>query len=163
MTKQHEILIEFAKNLLNYSSIDEALEFISSEAKVITGADRCSIFIYNEKENLLWTKLADDTQRISVPFDVGIVGHTIRKAKPILENDPYDNTNFLSEIDMRSGYYTRNILTAPIFNSQRNVSGVIQLLNKDGGFDKKDIKFLSFFSHYISSYIELNTLNELTD
>ncbi len=155
MKEKYMKLSNFGKNLLAKASLMEGLPFISSNAKDIIGADRCSIFIYNLQEKKLWTTLADGVNKIVVPFDMGIVGHTIRIGKPIIENDAYGNPNFLSDVDMQTGYYTQNILTAPIFNSQREIVGVLQLLNKDGGFDKQDIEFITFFSHYISGFIEL--------
>jgi len=149
---------EFGKNLQNKASLDEALPYISSSASSLLDADRCSIFINDIKEHQLWTTLADNADRITLPADMGLVGQTVKLQKPILENDPYDNINFFQNIDTQTGYYTQNILTSPIFNSQREVVGVIQLLNKKGGFNKNDIKFVSFFAHYISSYIELRNL-----
>ena len=65
------------------------------------------------------------------------------------------NAHFLSNIDNCTGYKTRSIITAPIFNSQREIQGVLELLNKDGGFDNDDVKFMVFFSHYISGFLEL--------
>ena len=153
-------LTEFGKNLLDMGSLSDGLAYISLNAKGMTEADRCSIFIYKEDE--LWTTLADGTEKIVIPYDMGIVGKTIRIGKPILENDPYDNPNFLSNIDMETNYYTQSLLTSPIFNSKKEIIGVIQLLNKQGGFNKKDMELLSFFVHYVSSFIELRT-NIFTD
>lgn len=156
--KYHE-LVQFGKNLLNTESLNDGMLYISLNAKSLTGAERCSIFIYDINENELWTILADESEKIVVPYDLGIVGQTIKIRKPILENDPYDNAHFLSDVDIQTGYYTRNLLTSPIFNSKREIIGVIQLLNKEDGFNQKDMEFLSFFSHYISSFIELSTDN----
>ena len=36
--------------------------------------------------------------------------------------------------------------------------GVLQLLNKEEGFDKDDAKFMVFFSHYISGFLELTNI-----
>jgi signal transduction protein with GAF and PtsI domain len=155
MKNKYQQLSNFGKSLLDKTSLMEGLPFISQKVKDIIGAERCSIFIYNVYDNELWTTLADGVEKIIVPFDVGIVGQTIRIRKPIMENDAYDNPNFLSEIDMRTGYYTQNLLTAPIFNSQREIVGVLQLLNKEGGFDKQDVEFITFFAHYVSGFIEL--------
>jgi len=152
---KYKKLSNFGKDLLAKASLLEGLPFISFNAKDIIGADRCSIFIYSLVENELWTTLSDGVEKIVIPFDMGIVGQTIRVRKPIMENDAYGNPNFLSDVDMKTGYYTQNILTAPIFNSQREIVGVLQLLNKNGGFDKKDVEFITFFSHYISGFIEL--------
>ena len=155
MKDKYMQLKNFSKNLLSKVSLIDSLPYISANAKEIIGADRCSIFIYNEAGNKLWTTLADGVEKIVVPFDMGIVGQTIRIQKPIMENEAYNNPNFLSDVDMRTGYYTKNILTAPIFNSKREIVGVLELLNKNGGFNEKDIEFITFFSHYISGFIEL--------
>jgi signal transduction protein with GAF and PtsI domain len=155
MDKNYKKLSNFGKTLLEKTSLDEGLLFISSNAKDIIGADRCSIFIYDRDLDQLWTKFADGVEKIVIPYDIGIVGQTIKLQKPILENDAYDNPNFLADVDMQTGYYTQNILTSPIFNSKREIIGVLQLLNKDGGFNKKDMEFITFFAHYVSGFIEL--------
>ena len=155
MDEKYKQLSNFGKQLLSQVSLDDGLAFISSSAKDIIGANRCSIFIYDVDADELWTTLADGVEKITVPYDIGIVGQTIRLQKPILENDAYDNPNFLADVDMQTGYYTQNILTAPIFNSKREIIGVLQLLNKDSGFNKKDVEFITFFAHYISGFIEL--------
>lgn len=157
MENRYPKLREFGKNLLDKESLSDGLSYISLNAKSLTDAERCSIFIYNIEENELWTTLADESEKIILPYDLGIVGQTIKIKKPILENDPYDNQYFLSDIDTQTGYYTRNLLTAPIFNSKKEIIGVIELLNKEDGFNKNDMDFLSFFAHYISSFIELNS------
>lgn len=148
-------LSQFTQELFNYTTLNEGLSYISSYAKAMTDAQRCSIFIYKQEEDLLWTQLADNTEKIIIPFDIGLVGQTIKTEKPILENDPYDNVNFLSDIDMQSGYYTQNILTAPLFNKKNKIIGVIELLNKEDGFTKEDSKSLSKLSKCISEFIEL--------
>lgn len=158
MKDKYKQLTSFGKNLLGKDSLSDGLLYISSSAKDITGAERCSLFMYNKQEGELSTTLADGIEEIKLPYDMGIVGQTIQTEKPIIENHPYDNKNFLADIDMQTGYYTKNLITTPIFNSQREIIGVIELLNKDGGFKKEDMEFLSFFSHYVSGFIELMDL-----
>ena len=53
---------------------------------------------------------------------------------------------------------TKNIASIPIFDSNRQIIGVFQLLNKEGGFDREDARFMIFFAHYISGYLELAIL-----
>ncbi|MEA1892906.1 MAG: GAF domain-containing protein [Campylobacterota bacterium] len=155
MNDKYKKLSTFGRELLEKTSLVEGLPFISFNAKEIIGADRCSVFIYDKEENELWTTIADGVEKIVIPSDMGIVGHIIRLKKPILENDAYGNPNFLSDVDIKTGYYTQNLLTSPIFDSQNEIIGAFQLLNKEGGFDKKDLDFITFFAHYVSSFIEL--------
>ncbi len=159
MTGKYKELADFSKDLVRIATLDEGLPFISQKAKKIIGADRCSVFLLDSDMNQLWTTLADGVEKIVVPFDMGLAGHTIRTQKPILENDAYENPNFLSDIDLQTGYYTKNILTSPVINSQREVIGVFQLLNKEGGFHKEDLEFITFFAHYVSGFLELELKN----
>ena len=151
-------LSEFGRELLNKKSLPEGLPHISKYVKDVIGADRCSIFINDNRGKELWTTLADGVEKIIVPSDKGIVGHTLVARKPIIANDVYSNPHFLSEVDAQTGYKTKNIVTAPIFNSQREIIGVLELLNKDGGFDNEDVRFMIFFAHYVSGFLELVNL-----
>lgn len=159
-TKNYTKLAEFGRELLYKNSLHDGLNHISKYAKNIIEAQRCSIFIYDNAKHELWTTLADGVQRIVIDSDSGIVGETLKNKKPILENDAYSNPHFLSSIDKSTGYTTKNIITAPIFNSKREIQGILQLLNKENGFDNDDAKFMIFFAHYISGFLELINLYE---
>ena len=74
-------LVGFDKNVLDKASHVEALQYISMHAKSMVGAERCSIFVYNQDENELSTTLADGAEKIVIPYDIGIVGQTIRVEK----------------------------------------------------------------------------------
>ncbi|NPA59856.1 MAG: GAF domain-containing protein [Epsilonproteobacteria bacterium] len=153
-------LADFGKTLLDKTSIIDGLPHISKHAKEIVMAERCSIFINDFKHNELWTTISDGVDKIVLDSHKGIVGHTIDTKKPIIANEPYKNPNFCSEIDEKTGFVTENLATVPIFNANREVIGVLELLNKYGGFNDKDIKFMVFFAHYISGFLELVSLCE---
>jgi signal transduction protein with GAF and PtsI domain len=151
----------FGKRLAQFDNIDDTLPAIAEEAKAIINAERCSIFIIDHTTNMLWTKLSDGIGRIAIDMTSGIVGVTATTEQPIIVNNPYEDERFLSKIDEKSGFVTRNILTVPIFNSKQNVVGVIQLLNKySGDFDDKDEGVMGFFANYISGTLELALLIE---
>jgi len=154
-------LADFGRELLNKKSLEDGIPLISQYAKDVIVAARCSIFIYDQKSQKLWTTLADGVQKIEIDADKGIVGKTLREKKPIVVNDPYVDPDFLDEIDKQTGYKTNNIITAPIFDSNRKIIGVLELLNKEDGFDNDDRRFMIFFAHYISGFLELvNHLKE---
>ena len=153
-------IAKFGRELLDLSNINLGLPVIADYAKDVIHADRCSIFIYNPNINILWTTLSDGIEKIILNSDEGIVGETVRRAEPIIVNDPYNDERFYQKVDHKSGYITKDIASVPIFDSNRKVLGVMQLLNSlDGdGFDSDDIKFMVFFAHYISGYLELSSL-----
>jgi len=148
-------LANFGRELLEKKSLSEGLPHIARYAKELIDARRCSIYMYDRESDELWTTLADGIEKIVIPSNKGIVGNTIREEKPLIVNDAYSHPNFHSGIDEESGYVTVNLITAPIFNSTRDVIGVLQLINKNGGFDDEDVKFMVFFAHYVSGFLEL--------
>lgn len=161
MNKFNQIA-EFGKKLVTVENIQESLELISKEAKELVNADRCSLFIVDEDEKILWTRLSDGLGgRIVLGLDAGIVGDTYAKKAPQVVNNPYEDPRFLPSIDKKSGYKTKNMITIPIFNSKREVMGIMQLLNKSRfDFDEQDLEVLTFFANYISGTLELVLLSE---
>ena len=155
-------IAEFGKELVKAKDIEESLEVIAKEAKEIVNADRCSIFIVDENENILWTKLSDGIAgRIVISLDSGIVGDTYAQKEAQVVNNPYEDARFLPSIDKKSGYKTKNMITIPIFNSKREIMGIMQLLNKSRfDFDGDDLEVLTFFANYISGTLELVLLSE---
>ena len=151
-------LADFGRKLLDKKSLVEGLPLISTYAKDVIGAKRCSIFIYDEKACQLWTTIADGIEKITIPCDKGIVGYTLSEKKPLVVNEPYKHPKFLAEIDAESGYKTHNLITAPIFNSRREIIGILELLNKEEEFDNEDMKFMIFFAHYVSGFLELTNI-----
>jgi len=160
MNKFNQIA-DFGRELMSLDSMENAIELIGTEAKRLVNAERCSIFIVDNEANMLWSKLSDGIGRIVIGLDSGIVGDTYAKKEPQIVNTPYDDTRFLPHIDKKSGYVTRNMITVPIFNSGREVMGIIQLLNKSRfDFDASDLETLTFFANYISGSLELVLMNE---
>lgn len=162
-TNIHSKIVNFGKEILYKTSLPEGLPLISKYAKEIMGADRCSMFIYNPVKQELWTTLADGVQRIVISADKGIAGETLRSKEPIIENNPYSNSFFFQNIDKDTGYTTTNIASVPIFSVNKKIVGVLQLINKDGGFEDRDIKYMTFFAHSLSNFIDLINLYEEKD
>jgi len=157
--KKFDQIAEFGQKLMTLKEMEHSLELISDEAKKLVNADRCSIFIVDKEDKMLWTKLSDGIGRIVISLDSGIVGDTYIQKKPQIVNAPYDDDRFLQNIDKKSGYKTENIITVPIFDSKRDVMGIIQLLNKSrSDFDTSDLEMLTFFANYVSGSLELAIL-----
>ena len=159
MSSPYDQLSEFHKLLEEKVSLYDALKYVAESLKSMLSAERASLLIYDREEEQLWTVVVEQNEKIVVPYDLGIVGETLRTGKVQLENEPYDNTNFFAEVDMQLGFYTQSILAAPIFDAQSQIIGVIELLNKPGGFTKEDHDFITYFANSISGFIEENTLD----
>jgi len=148
-------LIDIGHTLLTNDKFKEGLSLISDHLTDVTGAERCSIFVYEETKDELWTILSTGIEKIHVPSEKGIVGYVFRTKDSVIENNVASNIYFLSDIDKQSGYRTFNIIACPIYNSKKELIGVLELLNKPDGFDEKDLDFLNIFANYVGSIIEL--------
>jgi GAF domain-containing protein len=158
MTKFDQIA-QFGQKLMSVQDIEESLSLISDEAKNLVNAERCSIFIVDKEDQMLWTKLSDGIGRIVISLNSGIVGDTYLKKEPQIVNKPYEDERFLPSIDKKSGYVTKNMITVPIYSSKREVMGIIQLLNKSmSDFNEKDLEMLTFFANFVSGSLELAIL-----
>ena len=153
-------LAKFGQVLLKSTVLEEGLPLISRYSKGYIGADRCSIFVYDRKRDKLWTTIADGMNKITISPNKGIVGRVIHTGESIIENDVSRNPYFLGDIDKQNKFKTINIVAVPILNVEQEVIGVLELLNKDGGFTNEDEKFMKFFTNFVSTFIALAPLYE---
>jgi len=154
-------IAEFGKKLLSMDDMNNSIKLIADEAKELVNAQRCSIFIVDNDDQMLWTTLSDGIGKIILSLDSGVVGATYRTKEAQIVNNPYEDERFVSNIDKKSGYITENMITVPIFNSKREVMGIIQLLNKEKeDFSADDLETLTFFANYVSGSLELALLSD---
>jgi GAF domain-containing protein len=53
------------------------------------------------------------------------------------------------------------MITTPIYDSKRDIIGIIQLLNKSrGDFNEDDLADLAFLANYVSGSLELILMSE---
>jgi adenylate cyclase len=70
--------------------------------------------------------------------------------------DPYRHPHFNPEVDRRTGFTTRALLSVPVKGRSGDVVGVLQLVNKQDGvaFSNEDARGLVDFAAELSVIIE---------
>lgn len=134
-------LLKIGQAVAAQTDIDALLKVIAEETKSAIQADRCSVFLYDKKNNELWSKIAlgMDSQEIRFPADKGLAGHVVRTGETINIKDAYVDERFNKEIDLQTGYRTKTILCMPIKNLNQEIIGAFQVLNKlNGKFSEED-------------------------
>lgn len=134
-------LLKIGQAVSAETDIDVLLKVIAEETKTAIQADRCSVFLYDKKNNELWSKVAlgMDSQEIRFPADKGLAGHVVKTGETINIKDAYVDARFNKEIDLQTGYKTINILCMPIKNLNQEIIGAFQVLNKlNGVFTEED-------------------------
>jgi len=154
------VLLNITKNISVEINLDKLLFKIMDEVGKILNADRCTVFLYDEVNDELWSKVAIGLeQEIRFSADKGIAGHVWKTGDTINISDAYKDDRFNPEIDKKTGYKTKSILTMPLLNLYNEVIGVIQVLNKKGGsFTKENERLLSAISLIAASAIENSIL-----
>ena len=85
----------------------------------------------------------------------GLAGHVVETGKILNISDPYRHPRFNPELDKKSGFRTRNILSLPIRDKAGEIIAALQLLNKaDGDFSAENVEFLLPLSGHIGLAIE---------
>jgi GAF domain-containing protein len=143
-------LLEVAEVLSGQLDIVELTKVIMEKGRQLTNADRCSLFLVNERRDRLITSFQRGLENaIDIPIEKGIAGEAVKQAKVIIIKDAYDSEFFDSSVDLETGYRTRSILSVPIFNNRGEVIGVTEMVNKGGNGAEE---FTDWDSHMIKIF-----------
>lgn len=130
---QCQNLLNISQRLLsNIGDLGQLLRSVMVEAKNMTAAERCSLFLLDEYSGELVSKVFDGdeaTREIRIAAGQGIAGHVAQTGRLLNIRDAYAHPLFYKGVDELTGFKTRNLLCFPICNEER-VIGVAQLCNK---------------------------------
>ncbi len=158
------LLFEYMPKIAEERKTDSLLILMADLGRSLVSADRCSLWLLDEKEEFLWTKVAHGVDILKIPASSGFVGHTLKTGEALLIEDAYLDPRFDISSDKKTKYRTKSVLTVPLKNSQGIVFGVFQAINKKEelatGFTKQDLEYLSLTSVYSAKSIESMVLTE---
>lgn len=141
-------IMEISKAMVSQPNMDKLLEIILAKVTEVIKAERSSLFLYNTRTAKLESIIAQKTNvKIIIAIGEGIAGYTAQQRKVIICPDTYDDPRFVKFFDKKTGYKTRNILSAPLLTSKGELIGVIEVLNKiKGRFAHYDITLIEAFA-----------------
>jgi adenylate cyclase len=123
---------------LSQSSLDleDTLKRVMDEAKELMNADRSTLWLIDRDRQELWTKITQgdgSTKELRVPIGTGFAGKVAASGQTL--NIPFDlyehpDSDTAKKIDQQTSYRTCSLLCMPVFNADRELIGVTQLVNK---------------------------------
>ena len=122
------VIFDYAAKIGAAQDLDALLVLNAGMARGLVGADRCSIWLVDTKNNRLWTKVADGVRELHVPIGQGLVGAAVARDETILVNDPAQDERFLRSVDIETGYVTKSVLTMPLHGVDGKPIGAMQVL-----------------------------------
>ncbi|AUX46284.1 protein phosphatase [Sorangium cellulosum] len=136
------LILDVSRKLAAPCDLTELLGLIIQTGREVIGADRGSVFLYDEEAKELYSRVATGETQIRVSIDKGIAGECARKRQTILVEDCYKDPRFNPEIDRRTGYHTKSLITVPLIGLDDKLVGVLQMLNSRAGSfgpDERDV------------------------
>ena len=132
-------ILEVTRKLAAPFDLDPMLSEVVDASRNILNAERGTVFLYEENADELVIRVATGVDSIRIPADKGIVGECAQTRKLINVPDCYADQRFNREIDKKTGYRSRCMLTLPLIGYEDSLVGVLQILNKNEGvFDEQD-------------------------
>lgn len=150
-------LLETTRAIATELNLDTLLREIMEASSALLNAERSTLFLYDEKRNLLWSRFAEgiEGQGIELEPGEGIAGFVWQTGTPEIVKDPYNDPRFDNSVDTLTGFQTREILCLPIRNREGKIIGVTQALNKkDGEFTERDMQRLTSLTAQVSAALE---------
>ncbi|KAG7264706.1 LOW QUALITY PROTEIN: hypothetical protein CRUP_036001 [Coryphaenoides rupestris] len=144
---EREFFLELVKDISNDLDLTNLSYKILVFMCILVDADCCSLFLVEGSGNnkTLVSKLFDvhagrkrlsslsNAGDVQVPWGKGIIGYVAEHGETVNIPDAYQDRRFSDEIDKLTGQKTKSLLCMPICNSDREVIGVAQAINKSPG------------------------------
>ncbi|KAJ3296375.1 hypothetical protein HDU79_006854 [Rhizoclosmatium sp. JEL0117] len=149
LEEQYNLVIDSATSIRGASNVDELASRIIRDSKRLLNSDRSGLFLPDTETHDLISKIIcnDSVQKIHLSVDKGIAGCTFRQGVIINVPNVLQDRRFNPEVDKQTGYNTRNILSAPLINTEGHIFGVLQILNKnEGSFNSEDERLAAYFA-----------------
>jgi len=156
-------LLELALELGSEHDLDSILRIATEGVCDAVGCERASLFVVDEVRQELYTRVVTELEiaEIRHPFDRGTVGWVATQRQLLSVPDPPADPRWDSSTDRKTGFQTLNILAAPVISGHdQRLLGVLQLLNKPGGFDPLDERLLQAFAAHVAVALERKRLQD---
>lgn len=142
--RQYRALRTITRAISRVRDLHTLVTLLAAETSRVLGVERSTVFLYSPRSDELWSYVAEgETEEIRFDAGQGIAGSVFRSRRTLVLDDVSRDQRFNRDIDMNTGFVTRNMITAPIINPSGQCIGVFQVINKkDGGFSPGDAEFL---------------------
>ena len=136
----------------------ELLKFVVELGTKLFNCERVSIFLLDPDDNSVWLVKGTglEERSVHVPKSNSLVGQVIHGGRLLTKTNMEHQKGAHEQIDLQTGFISRNAMAAPIFNNSGNrVIGALELLNKRGGgvFDDEDRQYMETVANFIDKHL----------
>lgn len=158
----NEALRRIGMALPKYPDLEDLLDYINWEVKMLLGVEGSLVFLLDEEKSEFYCKSAahEDSaaekrvKGVRFPADKGVAGEVLRTGRPIVVPDTSKDPNFYSMVDTQAGFKTPNMLDVPLRSRDRIIGVLCAIHRKLGTFDKTDVELLSMIAGTVELSVE---------
>ncbi len=157
--RRFELLADLGAMIAREVELDELLASFADRVARAMGADRASLWLIDASSGELRARVADrvSAEDLRLPLGRGVAGHVARTGEAVAIADVANDPRWVREFDARTGYTTRSMLCVPV-EAGGGRRGVIQVLNKPGGWAADDAGFAAALAAQIGRALEYTSL-----
>lgn len=168
--KNSDVFFRFIDSIVEERDRSDTLNGRVGDIRDYLGADRCTLFLYDKQAKRLVSRAGHGTgheQKVAVNKR-SLVGYCFLSGNTVRVRDVYDEEElraidkairFSRKRDEASGYRTKNALVTAITVRGRKV-GVLQALNKPGGFIGYSVEGVVEFAPMLGLAVEIVMLDD---
>lgn len=159
-----KVIFDYTAKIGGERNLDRILMHMADMGREMVVADRCTVWLVDSQRNELWTRVAHGVSELRVPIGAGLAGHAVATGKPIFIDDAYTNEEYREVLesgamktDRQTGYRTKALMVIPFTNSEGEVIGCYQAVNKmteTEVFSNKDLEYLTLAASYSGKSLE---------
>lgn len=150
-------LVDLTGRLAAEHDLDSVLAAAADLACKAIGCERTTLFVFDETSLSLVTRVATalEVREIRLPIGQGVAGWVAEHRTLANVPEPRADLRWSDVSDRVTGFKTRNLLAAPLLAPpDGRLVGVLQLLNKEDGFDPFDERLVTAFASHAAIAIE---------
>ena len=156
-----QAVLGVSRDLAAISELTPLLRNVERAALSVLECERATVFLYDPERQELYSRMATGVDEIRFSADRGIAGEVVRTGEVINVPDAYADPRFNPEIDRKTGFRTRNMITFPLLGFDNKIVGVLQVLNKSkGSFDPWDDELVRTFGAQVGVALQRQLLLE---
>ncbi|MSP91488.1 MAG: GAF domain-containing protein [Myxococcales bacterium] len=130
------VVADIARALSTQLTQQQLLELVLERLTHALDADRATLFLVSDDGLELRARVAlgADARDIRVRFGQGLAGWVAVQRRSLNVKDAYLDPRFDSDWDHATGYRTTSLVCQPVLDSEGELLGVVQVLNKHHGW-----------------------------
>src|SRR5688572_11399579 len=142
------MLLTVIRRMHSERELAPLLNLLKQEIKDLLRADLVSVFGFDRDKCELRSFLTSDNQEIRFDARLGVAGAVAMNGTSVNIDDAPNHPLFFTVVDSQTGYRTKTVLGVPIKNTNDEVIGVCEAINKhNGAFTQDDVEIMEAFAN----------------